>query len=150
MALSDIREQIKAILSGVDGIGIVHDYVRWSSDWKKFLDLYKDADGKINGWHITRTATPSKRDNLPTIQRTHTFIFRGIYGLQDDVASEIAFQAVVEKIQDAFDSEYNLGGHALNSGPAQVNIVEPRMFGPVLCHYAKLTLEVIERVRYSA
>ena len=150
MALSDIREQIKAILSGVDGIGIVHDYVRWSSDWKKFLDLYKDADGKINGWHITRTATPEKwLTNIEYI-RVYEWLIRGIYGLKDEDATEILFQNIIEDICTAFRNKDTLNDTCETVAPEfgslsgragiQVEVVEPRRFGGVLCHYCKLRL----------
>ena len=32
MSLTDSREQIKVILAGVDGIGVIHDYERWAAD----------------------------------------------------------------------------------------------------------------------
>jgi len=60
MPLAEIRTQIKTILEGVSGIGIVHEYERWAADWKGFLDLFKDANGWINGWSITRRAIPAR------------------------------------------------------------------------------------------
>jgi len=149
MALKDIREQIKAILAGVSGIGVVHEYERWAVHWDKFLDLYRDGNGRIHAWTITRVATPSKRDTMPTLQRMHKFRIRGIYALDDDGGSELVFQDLVEDIQDAFDDEYDLGGHVLNSGPVQVKIVETYRVGGVLCHVAELELEAWERKTYS-
>ena len=149
MSLVNIRTEIKTILSAVDGIGVVHDYVRWANEWSKFLDLFKDSNNKVNGWMISRISTPSKRDNMSTLKRRHLFRMEGFYGLQDSSATEIVFQGVVEDIQDAFDSQYSLGGHALNSGPVQVIIIENRVFGKVLCHYARLEYEVEERKTYN-
>ena len=37
MSLADIRTQLKSIIESVDGIGIVHDFGRQTTDWKKFL-----------------------------------------------------------------------------------------------------------------
>ncbi len=131
MALSSIRTAIKTILEGVSGIGIVHDYERWANDWNTFLEFYKTG-GKINGWSITRKATPAKKGNVPTMMRTHNFVIRGYYGLQDSAASEKTFQDLVEAVQDAFDAaDHQLGlpDNVLNSGPVQVKIVENRFFG---------------------
>ena len=151
MALSDIRSEIKTILEAVDDIGIVHDYDRWAKNWDDFLSLFKTADNKIHGWCFFRKATPAKRDTMPTIQRTHHFRIKGIYGLSDADASETTFQDIVEAIQDAFDSKYMLNNAAgvINSGPVQVHLIENRLFGKVLCHYAELDYEVIERVFYT-
>jgi len=149
MSLADIREQIRTILSGVAGIGVIHEYERLAVDLKKFLDLFKDPDGRVNGWQFTRISTPSDRNTMPTLHRHHLFRLRGIYGLRDEEATELTFQDMVEAIQNAFDSEYSLNGTVLNSGPVQVRVVENRMFGNVLCHYAELELIVIERKTYS-
>ena len=149
MALADIREQIKTIVAGVAGVGVVHDYARLASDWGKFLSLFQDpADGKVRCWMITRRSTPSQRDTMPTLRRSHEFRIIGIYSLKDAEATELEFQDLVERIQTAFDSNNTLNGSVLDSDPIQVDLVEPRMFGSVLCHYAQLTLRAHERVRY--
>jgi len=149
VALSDIRTQIKSVLESVDGIGTVHEYERWSNTWENFLEHFKDSNDRINGWTITRRATPAERRTMPIVTRRHEFVIRGIYGLNDADESELTFQDLVEAIQDAFEDQYNLGGYVENSGPLQVNVVEPRMFGKVLCHYAELTYEAVERCTYS-
>lgn len=150
MNLPTIREQTKTILSGVPGIGIIHDYERLAVDWNKFLDFYKAADGKINGWTITRDATPERWLTNIDYERVFEMAIRGYYGLQDAAASEIAFQALIEGICDEFRGNDTLngtcettcpefGGMAGKSG-IQVVAVEPRMFGGVLCHYCELRL----------
>jgi len=149
MSVSAIRTRIKAKLSAVEGIGIVHEYQRWASTWSKFLSQFKTESDVINGWMITRRATPSARDTMPTLNRGHVFILTGFYGLNDDDATELVFQDMVEDIQDAFDSDVTLGGLVLKSGPLQVKVVENRTFGNVLCHYAELELVADERKTYS-
>lgn len=149
MGLSDITAAIKTILEAVPGIGVVHDYERWNASWDEFLRQFQDGAGKINGCMFARKATPAVRDNMPTLRRDHKILIRCIYGLQDLVGSERTFQALVEAIQAAFDSDNTLGGTAHDSGPAQVEIVENRQFGKVLCHWAEISIEVRERLRYS-
>jgi len=151
MREADIRGQIAIILAGVSGMGVVHEYQRWAATWEKFLDHFKDADNKINGCCISRAATPAFRKTMPTIEREHKYMIRCYYGLNDAAGSELIFQALVEGIQNEFDSgsNYSLGGYVLNSGPLQVRIIEPRMFGGVLCHFAELELPATERVTYS-
>ena len=53
MALADIREQIKIILSTVSGIGVIHEYERFADTWTKFLDFFKDENGKIINYLAT-------------------------------------------------------------------------------------------------
>lgn len=151
MNLADIREQIRVILAGVPGIGVVHDYERLSTDWNKYLDLYKDSGGRINGWTVSRFKTPERTHSQGGgMTRTHQFIIRGIYGLKDADATELAFQDLVEAICVAFRAADTLNGACFTCTPTegapdgaagiQVEIVEPRMFGGVLCHYAELHL----------
>ncbi len=157
MSLADIREQIKVILSGVSGIGVVHDYERRTNDWGKFLDLYRvEGTGKINGWTISRKATPkrlfAKGGSVAT--RTHHIRIRGIYGLKDDDASELIFQDLIEAIVPAFAAHDSLNSTCFTCSPTdnasegvdgiQVDLVENRIFGNVLCHYAELSLFVQE------
>jgi len=153
MGLADIREQIKAILSGVEGIGVVHDYERWASEWGKFLDLFRveddDGEKRINGWTITRRKTPAKTESSTHDSRVHTFRIMGIYGLKDRDASEIVFQDLIEDICAAFRAKYQLNNTADNTEPVQVDLVENRKFGTVLCHYCELTLAVEEYENWS-
>ena len=157
MPLSDIRARIKTILETVSGIGVVYEYERFAKDWNKFLDLFKTDDGKINGWMITRRATPSQMDGALLVNRSHRMVLRGIYGLKDDDASELVFQGIIEGIQNAVDaSTFGAPGRAgvrsidpalLGRGPLQVDLVEARQFGNVLCHWAECSLTVEEQIR---
>lgn len=149
MRLTSIREQIKAILEGVSGIGVVHDYQRWSATWEKFLDHFKDPDGKINGWVFTREKTPATCESATHESRVHSFKIRGYYGLKDEDATELTFQDLIENISAAFRAKRTLNSTAEDSGPFQVDLVEPRLFGSVLCHYCELTLEVEEFENWS-
>ena len=146
MALADIRGQIVTILSAVTGIGTVHAYERWAADWTGFLTHFKTESNKINGWTVSRRKTESDRDTMPTLNRKHRFVMRGYYGLKDSAATELTFQALVEGVQDAFESQYLLGGTVINSGPVQVLVIEQRMFGSVLCHYAECRLCTLETI----
>ena len=141
MALKDIREQIKAILAGVSGIGVVHDYQRWAAHWDKFLNLFRDGDGKINGWMITRVKTPEECSTTSHHTRTYHFKIYGFYVVNDAEASELVFQDdLIEGICDAFRSKYQLNSTCDDNGPIQVLLVENRTFGGTLCHYCELGL----------
>ena len=153
MSLSAIEEQIKAILSGVDGMGVVHDYERWAATWEKFLALFsvEDAEGvrRINGWTFSRRKTPETEPTESHNLRTYHFRFRGIYGLKDDDASERVFQQLIEDVCAAFRAAYKLNSTAHHTSPMQVNVVENRVFGKVLCHYAELELTAEEYKTWS-
>lgn len=151
MPLSAIRDQYKAILLTVPGIGVVHDYERWSIDWSKFIEQFRDpVSGKILGWTITREKSSEKFTPGPGSQRDHTFVLRGHLGLQDAVASEKVFQDLIEAVCDTFRPKTTLNGTVQQiEAPLQVDLVEPRKFGDVLCHYCELRQTVEELLAFA-
>jgi hypothetical protein len=151
MSLAAIRDKWATIMAGVSGMGVVHKYERWSAEWAPLLALYKTQAGIINGWCMMRRKTLSKRVPSLYVTRDHTFVWKGIYGLDDSAATELTFQDQIEAIQTAFDGQYNLGGLSgvVLAGPVQVAVVENRLFGSVLCHYGELHYDVQERVAYT-
>ena len=156
MSLADIREQIKAVLAGVEGIGVVHDYDRWAADWNKFLNRFKDADDRINVCMFRREKMAKRVITIgQNKERIHVFAVRVILGLSDAQATGILFDELLAAIEKAFDSDPTLAGtcRSLSSewGPmsgvsgAQIEMSEDRMFANVLCHYGEISLAVVER-----
>jgi len=148
VGLTEIAAQVKTILEGVEGIGPVHDFERFSTNWDEFLRQFQDEAGRINGCMFSRKATAAERDTMPTLLRSHKFVIRCIYGLKDSEGSERTFQALLEAIQGAFDSNHTLNGTVRDSGPAQIDLVENRMFGKVLCHWGEISFTAKERRAY--
>ncbi|OPX19129.1 MAG: hypothetical protein BZ151_10895 [Desulfobacca sp. 4484_104] len=144
MSYSTIRDYIETQLNTIAGIGVVHDYERWASNWKDLLRLYQSSS-KLNGWSITRRSTSEEWEARPVVRRRHVFEITGIYSLDDSAGSEKTFQDLVEAVCAKFRHDPNLGGNCLLSGPPQVENVEARMFGSVLCHVAEISLLVEER-----
>ncbi|MHB9075857.1 MAG: hypothetical protein ACYC6G_20340, partial [Desulfobaccales bacterium] len=108
------------------------------------LKLYA-ANGRIQGWHITRKGTKETWDSLPAVDRGHTYEIVGIYTLNDAAASEKAFQELVEKVMSLLRFDFDLGGNCTLAGPLTLETVEPRMFGSVLCHVAVIKLPAQEQ-----
>lgn len=136
-----------AKLGSVPNIGIVHDRERFAKDWTTFLSLFKTEAGIINGWMVTRRAAPSKWNELTPLLRNHQFLVKGFRGFSDADASELDLEADIEAIQNGFDTDPMLSGAVFyGSGPLEVRLVEPRMFGNVLCHYAELHFNAIEKL----
>jgi hypothetical protein len=148
MSLELIRNEIGQIIETVTGIGIVHSYLRWSNTFDGFLNLFKDSTDKINGCMITRVKTPEEFvGGGRTSERSHMMKIVCIYGLKDGDASELYFQdTIIEGICVALRHEKTLNNRRANLGLPQVDIVEPRKFGSVLCHYAEITVSVTEMV----
>lgn len=154
--LSGIREQIKVILQGVPGIGIVHDYDRLAVDWNTFLGRCKDATGKINACMFRREKMAKKTITIGQHkERIHVFVLRVVMGLADAQASGVIFDDLLDAVEKGFDPYPTLNGACRQIfaewGPladvsgVQIDISEDRMFGGVLCHYGELRLAVVER-----
>ncbi|WP_298434577.1 hypothetical protein [Geobacter sp.] len=146
-----ILADIKTILAAVPGVGTVHDYERQSADWSNFIGLFKDpGTGKILGWEITRRAAAEHQAGV--YLRHHQFVLKGYMGLQDAAGSSKVFQALCEEVCAMFRNapagagwEYRNGDEP-DRAPAQIEIINDRMFGGVLCHCAEIALSVTERI----
>jgi hypothetical protein len=146
MSLKDIREQVAAIVASVPSVGPVYSHFCWASTWQKFLDFFKDDDGKINGAMITRTRTPEiDYGGSGQDLRTHNMKVALLFGLNNAHGSEIYFQdEIVEAVCTALRGNKRLNGTATNCTPPAVEVCETRMFGSVLCHWAEISLAADE------
>ncbi len=168
----EIGEAIASVVAGVAGAGRVHAYQRWAAEPGRYLDLFRcEAGGgvdQIRGWVLTREKAHEEAASLGANapggfapagvgRRTHTFLLFGIMGAEDAVASEVAFQDAIEEICDRFRDDAVLrlldsaGAPRVRSlerlRPPQVDVIELRTFGGVLCHYAEIRIQAIERIR---
>lgn len=143
MGWPEIREQIAAILASVEGVGRVHQYQRYRHNWKDIVSLFgfdnESGDTEINAWCITREKIDEPESSDSHDPTYHGFKVRGYLGLQDAVATEHDFQAIIDAIRAAFRVNYQLNNTATHTTPLQVPVIDIRMFGSVLCHYCEIT-----------
>lgn len=145
MGLAEIRAELKAIIAGVIGIGPVHDYERWSADWNSYLSFFKlPGQENINGWTITRVSTSEEAHAQNQDWRRHKFLLKGYYSQKDSAGSEKVFQDLIEAVCHRLRINPQLDGAAAQSDPPQVETVETRFFGDILCHYAEISIVVQE------
>jgi len=151
MSLSNLNTQINTILLAVTGIGTkIYNYDVYADNWSTFLSKFKNTgDTKVNGWCFYRQKTEEETHTSRTNIRRHTFLFRGFYSLATDGSTLTSFQDLVELIATAFRNKPSLNGVALITSAIQVDIIENRQFGEVLCHYAELTLIVEEEEQWT-
>jgi hypothetical protein len=143
MSDESIRLKMKEIIERVPGCGFVHDYERWSTDWNKFIALFKDpASSKILGWEISRRNASGTYISNSEEEVSADYIIHGYMGVQDADRTDIKFNALIDALRDQFKADMTLGG--LNQGPQGFNCgtIEPRSFGSVLCHYCEITIPV--------
>lgn len=148
-----IVAEIKEKMHTIADIGAIHMYERQVVDQAKFIQLFKDATGKILGWEITRRAVSEHQRGAWF--RHHQFVLKGYMGLQDANATSIDFQELCEEVCNTFRTadpttpgatwDYR-NGDDKTAAPAQIESINDRMFGAVLCHCAEITLSVTERI----
>ncbi len=144
MSESAIRTEIYNTMNGIANIGKVYDYERWSTDWGTFINLFKGASGKILGWEIGRKG--HVKDEEQGTLRVHTYSIKGYMGLKDADASEKAFNSLIESISAAFRGNQTLNGSAAGHDYIEVETLDTRTFGSVLCHFTELSLTVYENI----
>jgi hypothetical protein len=153
-----IRAQIKTILEGVTGIGIVHDYERHPPAGVGALLQLMLANGITNGWTIHRGKTSSKPATMGSIgvsrqiERIHIFKIAGIMECDDFAGSLKIVQACMDAIFDAFKVNPTINGTANSHDHFQIDsietikvIYEDQSVGDRY-HISEGTLTVYERV----
>ena len=152
MSLAAINAALAEVLASVGGIGQVHADEPYAATAKQFRDFFGVGRGSaqyIHGWTIARQSTEEHYLTNLEVERTHRCVLRGVYSVNTTQHSEAVFQAVVEAICTAFRSLHDLQGQAELKYPLQVDLVEHRLFGDILCHYAELSTLVQERIQWE-
>lgn len=151
MSLSDIRTQIKTLLESVPGIGKVHDFERWTTNWNTFLNYFKDSNNRINGWVITRSETVERLQSPEAANISiHIFRIKGYYGLKDSLESEKVFQDLIESIRSVLRVHPTLNGTCLRVFPPAVRVFSFQRRSGIMMHQCEIQLRVEEYIRYTA
>jgi hypothetical protein len=151
-----IRAALVALLQTVPGIGVVHNYERFSKAPKDFQALYQQGQN-IRGFYVRRQSYrelpySSTRNKVRT-----RWTVRGFASLVDADATELAFDrllddmaALVRAKPVLFDTKDNELCHTVTDDGAALQLIEsgPVMFAGVLCHGAafSLTTEHLEEI----
>lgn len=147
-----IRDALQALFLTVPNIGQVHNRERYIREENKFVSLYHytPAGGvkQVRGWWLRRTATMERTLGVGRNMEVHTWSVRGYMSLNDEDATEIEFDALIEAMRDKVREDPTLGGvcqqSPLNDGDntdgLQLVDSSPVLFCGVLCHSALLQL----------
>lgn len=142
--LEDLRAAIVAKLRAIDGIGVVHDHERYAHALDQLKALYvPEGETQLRGWFVRRTAIAETSVGANRRTQDVTWRIQGVMALDDAASSELAFDALIEAIGDAFRADPTLDGlvqQPEDGADAGVQVVDsgPVMFANVLCHAARL------------
>jgi len=152
-----ILDQIYETVSSVEGIGVVHKYSRWTNREDVFKSLYGVpviVSGKtllkINGWEISRKSVKEELKGSFIVHRKHVFVIRGFYGLEDEAASEIEFNLLLEKVCSALRKllETNWTAYPetpwFYNEPPSINDISVIMFSSFLVHIGEIMFSATE------
>lgn len=155
--LATVRNALQSTLQAVPDVGVVHAYERYTREETKFRELYTvkpsgqtDAVRQLKGWWLRRTGTAERTLGVGRTEVVHTWRVRGFMALNDEQASELAFDELVEALRDAVRADPTLGGVCAQSPLADggssedgLQLLEagPVMFCGVLCHSAVLEMK---------
>jgi hypothetical protein len=157
MSESAKRTVLTNLLNSVTGIGVVHDYDRWCNTWDEFLTLFKPTgQSYIRGWSVTCNGWTEESfhkyytEGRSCVRRAYSYIIRGYFSLDDSAATEKTFAALAESVMQKLDGSKTLHPDTPDDDPeipyAQLRVLELRMFGGVLCHYAEINQIIREDV----
>lgn len=147
-AAADIRAAIVAALEAVPNIGVVQNRER-NGQLPALKSLYT-SDGRLHGWFVRRLAVQEAARIQPRSVEFTTWRLQGFMAFDDEGASELLFDDVIEGIRDQFRSNDTLGGVVAqcslpdgSAGGIQMPDAGPVMFAGVLCHAARLVLHTV-------
>ena len=153
--LADTRLALMTLLQAVPAVGHVHARERYNNSDSGFkaLYLYTHSDpsaddfadaSHIRGWYLRRNATAESNTNGRVLNE-HTWLIRGFMSFKDEIASELIFDDLVERIRaavrgsdGALMTAGTLGQGVMQTRGVQVASVGPVMFAGVICHSAAL------------
>lgn len=148
MTTATVRAAIYDVVDGVSGTGNVHDYKRWTPEWSTFLDLFKvtvSGTDYIRGFDIMAgPVTEELYEFGGGTLRTHTFTIRMYYGVRDADESEKAAATLAQSVMNALDAASTIHEDFYHAERAQMPVLDFRLFGNTLVHYAEIVQKVTE------
>ena len=151
MTHRQIRTVLADMVSGIAGIGTVHEYERWSKRTELLRDFYGytpagESVAQVRGWYIHRVNEADIVGASFCQTRNDAWEIRGFMSLDDANESELVFDDLVDSISTRFfDNDPVLPGLRIVDSEqgqrARLVQLQPVMFAGVLCHSAVIALK---------
>ncbi len=150
---------VKAKLETVPGVGVVHDYRREVRDEPTARALwYHTGQSRIHAWSITLGEPPAKSARHPgfgaagsgqtgTILTDFGVVLEGVFGIDDDAASEKTFRDLCWTVTLEFNKVGLITADVAHQEAMQwERFGYLRLAGMYLVHYARLSCRYTGRV----
>lgn len=152
MGWKAIREEIRKRLLSVDGIHTVYEYVRDLNNPDDIDEsVMMPGNRQLSVWQFTRNNVSIYRGpdrGVPTSQSIveHSVIIEGIYGFNDERATELEWQDIIDRVIDVLVPTIHLGNTAELVYDIVVREIGFTRFGNILCHSCKISMKIAERI----
>lgn len=155
MSYLNIANMIASEIGKVSGIGNIYTEMRWYNNQSDLINLfaYNYADNlkptekqtaDIRGCMITRNGFTDEQTANITNTVKHRFKIILLRSLVSAQNTELAFQTTIDSLAATFRPQGNLSSLVELTQPLQAEVIDYRMIGGCLCHYAELIIEVQE------
>lgn len=151
MSLDAVRSALVAMIAAVPEVGRVHAWQRYSREENEFQQLYVWAGAQsvdhVRGWCVRNVNGEERTLGVGRVLMKDSWEVRGYLSLNDELASELIFDGLIEAIRAAYRADPTLGGACAaemwGDGPDGVQKADsaPVIFCGVLCHSAVLTVD---------
>lgn len=139
----------------LSGAKNIQAYQRHVGDWNAMISLF-DATSidspalgvtVIHGWTISRSAVEEVWLTNREALLHHTVVLRAFVGVNDGLATETSFNTLLDGVGNIFRADFDCGATAEQRTPLSWRVIDYRIFGGVLCHYAEGVLVITERLQ---
>jgi hypothetical protein len=139
VSYKDRVHELASVIELLPSAGVVYSSSRYAAELGKFIQLFKDGDGRINGWEVSRRAG-TWVDGL----WVETYVLRHYLAVRDadvdDQSSDMIFQNALDDVARAFIAADPSFGE-ITTGVV-IGEIDERMFGNFLCHFVECLLDV--------
>lgn len=110
----------------------------------------------INAWVISKERMTADRVNMPASheRRMHYYVVTGFYGMSDELDTDTTFHEILNNLLDTFITRRNkvVAGEQPffeDTLEISVRVIDVRVLGAFVCHYAEIALTFSERIQHS-
>lgn len=131
----------------VPGVGRVHEgdrLIKEAAQMEALALVDVDGERRFRMWTVNLASGPADwEDSGGTVRWDRAIRIRGYLQFEDgSAATPIALAEAIQRTLDTDIRTTKLNGTVLFGGPCELRANEPRMFGPMLCHYIEIACPV--------